>query len=95
MVVSNRTDKPLEQRIAKDFHAKITWVVNKQRRVQSAAGSLSKGRFDMLILLTGFLDHSTVKILEDACKDTTTTVVKANRGRPTAIQLAVERDDHE
>jgi hypothetical protein len=92
MVVSNRSDRPLQQSLAKKLGAKITWVVGKPRRIQSAAKAVGSGGFDTLILFTGFLDHKVVGIMLDAARKSETPVVRANRGRMKAIEQAMERD---
>lgn len=92
IVVSNRTDQVLQRHIAKTLAARVTWVVAKPRRIQSAAKSVEKGRFDIVILLTGFLDHKTTEQLVTAAKKSETPLVRANRGRAGALDQALERD---
>lgn len=93
LVVSNRIDRRLQRHLAKSLVAKIQWVVgDKLRRVQSAAKSVEGGKYRMVILITGFLDHKASALLEASAKKSDTPVVRANRGRPAAVDRAVERD---
>lgn len=92
VVVSNRTDRDLQKELAERLEAKITWIVHKPRRVQSAAKSIAKGRFDAVIIFTGFVNHKTSDIIGAAARKSDTPIVRANRGRLAAVEQAMERD---
>jgi len=92
LVVSNRKDEQLRRALAELLGAKITWTDNRIRKVQSVAASIASGHFSLVILITGFLQHTTTTLVRKAARQSATPVALANRGRPAAILAAIERD---
>lgn len=92
IVITNRTDRALQKQLAKKLKAKLTWVVAKPRRIQAAAKSIAKGYFDYVLMFTGYLDHKTTEVIDAAAKKGDTPIVRANKGRPAAVEQALERD---
>lgn len=92
LVVSNRKDEQLRSKLAKLLGAKIVWTDHRIRKVQSASRSIASGRFGLVILITGFLNHTTTTLIRKAARQSSTPVALANRGRPAAIVAAIERD---
>jgi hypothetical protein len=92
LVVSNRSDRDLQRQLAEKLEGKVTWVVHKPRRVQAAAKAVSQGRFDVVIVFTGFINHKTSDLITAAARKSNTSIVRANRGRLAAVEQAMERD---
>ncbi len=92
LVVSNRKDELLRHKLAALLGAKIVWTDHRIRKIQSAARSIASGHFSLVILITGFLNHTTTTLVRKAARQSSTPVALANRGRPAAIIAAIERD---
>jgi len=92
LVVSNRKDEQLRRRLADLLDSQIVWTDHRLRRIQSAAKSIASGRYGLVILITGFLNHTTTTLVRKAARQSSTPVALANRGRPNAILAAIERD---
>lgn len=92
LVVSNRKDEQLRRKLTKLLGVQIVWTDHRLRRVQGAAKSIATGKYSLVILLTGFLQHTTSTLVRRAAKTSGTPVAMANRGRPAAVLAAIRRD---
>lgn len=84
-VVSNRDDKHLQKTLENALGRKIKWVRNDPRRVQSLVASINGGYVDLVIVLSGFIDHRTASVIHQAVRGAGSREVFVRRGRPDAV----------
>lgn len=92
VVVSNRVDKTLQKVLEKKLGTKIRWAVAKQRQVDALGKSIRDGTYDLVIVFTGFMYHRTDTALSQAALRGDAVYVRADRGRPQTVMLALARD---
>lgn len=92
-VISNRNDKPLKATLEECLGVKVKWCVAEgNRRLDSLKQSLAQGSFDTVIALTGFVKHRVEAVCSKAARKGGILYVRADKGRPTAVYLALKRD---
>lgn len=92
LVISNRMDPELEQRLSRKLGLDITWVLCDMRRAQSQAKAIAKNKYDLVIGQTGFLSHNVETILARACVANQVPYIRADKARPTSTAMALIRD---
>ncbi len=91
-VLTNRDDKKLMKTLEKLLDAKIRWVIAKPRQVDALAKSVKAGTYFMVIAFTGFMYHKDGAAISAAARQSGTAYIRANKGRPTTVMLALARD---
>ncbi len=91
-VLSNRDDRPLKKKLEKLLDAKIRWVLTKPRQIDALAKSVKVGTYYMVIAFTGWMHHKDGAAISAAASRSGTLYIRANKGRPTTIRLALARD---
>lgn len=91
-VLTNRDDKKLKKTLEKLLDAKIRWVVTKPRQIEALAKSVKVGTYYMVIAFTGFMHHKDGAAISAAARCSGTLYIRANKGRPTTVRLALARD---
>lgn len=91
-VLTNRDDKQLKKTLEKLLGAKIRWVLAKPRQIDALAKSVKVGTYYMVIAFTGFMHHKDGAAISAAARQSGTLYIRANKGRPTTIRLALARD---
>lgn len=90
LFVSNRNDVLLRERLRERFRfGEVDWVESSPLRVAHAVESIGARRYDMVLGATGFLNHSVDGLLSRACRAAGIPYLRVNRGRPSAVQLAL------
>ncbi|MFT5435265.1 MAG: hypothetical protein ACI9OJ_005982, partial [Myxococcota bacterium] len=93
LFVSNRTDPELQATLTATFEFKsLDWCDGSPRRVQTIAGRVAAGAYDMVLGATGFQSHSIDAQLIRACRRADVRYVRVHRGRPLACTLAIARE---
>lgn len=92
MVVSNRADNVLKKILEKKLGTKIRWGVAKQRKIDALVKSIRDGTYDIVIAFTGFMYHRTDTVLSQAALRGDAVYVRADKGRPQTVMLALARD---
>lgn len=93
LFVSNRSDSQLQEKLQTAFEFKqLDWAEATPRRVEAATEAIAAGTYDLVVGATGFLSHKEDGRLQRVCKSAGVPYVRANRGRPGAVQLALTRD---
>ena len=90
--VSNRTDNDLKGKLERRLGLTIEWCDGSPRRVQSVAKQVQAGKYDLVILATGFAGHDADAILGKAAARGDAHFVRAYKGRPLATLRAIARD---
>ena len=91
-MVTNRADKKLEKTLEDLTGAQIRWVVTKPRQLDALAKSVKVGTYSMVIAFTGFMHHKDGAAISAAARHSGTPYIRANKGRPTTVMLALARD---
>jgi hypothetical protein len=91
-VVTNRDDKQLMKKLEQLTQAKLRWVVASPRSIDALAKSVKVGAYKMVIAFTGFMDHKDGAAISAAAAHSKTMYIRANKGRPQAVMLALVRD---
>lgn len=91
-VVTNRVDKRLNQKLETLTGAQLRWVVASPRAVDALTKSVKAGTYAMVIAFTGFMDHKDGAVISAAARHSGTPYIRANKGRPQAVMLAIARD---
>jgi hypothetical protein len=90
--VGNREDVELQQTLERALGLELDWrVVNHPRQIQSAADRIRQSRVDLVLLATGFIDHSSESALRDAAVASGTPVLRVGKGRLQACATAIVR----
>ena len=92
VVVTNRVDKPLKRTLETLLATRLKWVVCRPRKISSLAQSIKHGTYDIVLAFTGWMDHKNDTALARASSDSDTLYVRGDKGRPTAVMLALSRD---
>jgi hypothetical protein len=92
LVISNRMDSELEERLSQKLGLDITWAICDMRRAQAQAKAISKNKYDLVIAQTGFLSHNVETIMSRACNANQVPYIRANKARPTSTAMALIRD---
>ncbi len=91
-VVTNRDDKRLKKKLEELTGAQIRWVLAKPRQIDALAKSVKVGTYSMVIAFTGFMHHKDGAAISAAARFSGTPYIRANKGRPTTVMLALARD---
>jgi hypothetical protein len=91
-VLTNRDDKPLKKTLEKLLDVKIRWVVTKPRQIDALTKSVKSDVYYMVIAFTGFMHHKDGAAISAAARSSGTLYIRANKGRPTTVMLALARD---
>lgn len=91
LFVSNRTDRELQQRLSDTLGLDLSWCDGSPRRVESAAGSIAEGSYELVMVATGFQSHSADGMLSRAAKKAGVPYVRVYKGRPQACVRALAR----
>lgn len=96
VVISNRDDKILKRTLEQCLGVQLQWCVTDsgqgKRRLEALCKAFSMGRYDLVIALTGFVGHHVERACSKSARAGNVTYVRANKGRPTAVYLALKRD---
>lgn len=91
-VLTNRNDKPLKKTLEGLLDAQIRWVLTKPRQIDALAKSVKVGTYYMVLAFTGWMHHKDGAAISAAAQRSGTLYIRANKGRPTTICLALARD---
>jgi len=91
-VLTNRDDKMLKKKLEELLDAQIRWVLAKPRQIDALAKSVKVGTYYMVIAFTGFMHHKDGAAISAAARQSDTLYIRANKGRPTTVRLALARD---
>jgi len=92
LIVSNRMDPELEQRLSKKLGLDITWCVCNMRKAQSQAKAIANNKYDIVIGQTGFLSHNIETLLSKACSANQIPYIRANKARVVSLAMSLVRD---
>ena len=92
LVISNRRDPELEDRLSKRLGLDITWAICNVRRAQAQAKAIANRKYDLVIGQTGFLSHNIETILARACTANQIPYIRADKARLVSLSLALVRD---
>ncbi len=95
LFVGNRADPGLQATLERSLEPRLLdWSDGKPAALQSLAARIRQGRYDLVLLATGFLSHSGEQVLRRACAQARPPVpsVRAFKGRELAVLRAVLRD---
>ncbi len=91
--VSNRADELLRDRLISSFDfGGLDWRELSPRRVEAAIESIAAGTYDLVLAATGFLPHKEDSRLNRACRSAGVPYVRVNKGRPKAVEMAIDRE---
>jgi hypothetical protein len=92
LFVGNRIDTELMDRLAAELELTPEGcVVGQKRQVQNAAERIRRGSYDLVLLATGFVDHSAEAIIRDAVRARGVTSLRVGKGRILACAVAIVR----
>lgn len=92
LLVSNRKDEELAGTLKDRFGlSEIVSISNEPRRLGSTTEAIAAFKYDFVLEVTGFLDHSTDSAIAEACRKSRTRLVRIGRGRPAAAMRAMGR----
>lgn len=92
LFVSNRTDPELETRLTEMLGLTLDWrSVDQPRSLQSAGERIRMGAFDLVLVATGFIDHSSEAMLREAIDATDVPMLRLGKGRLLACAQAIVR----
>ena len=96
VIISNREDPVLKQTLEKCLGVRLKWCVTRagegKRRLAALCTSFSQGSYDLVIAFTAFVGHHVEGACSKAARKGNVTYVRANKGRPAAVYLALKRD---
>lgn len=95
LVVSNRKDPQLKKTLEDALGVRVKWVAiptGGRAKTRSATESISRGTYDVIIALTGFMKHATGNALRAAAQRGSANYIAAGRGRLTEAVGAIDRD---
>lgn len=92
LFVSNREDETLRVRLEEDLDCSVTLRDgSNSRKLQAIIASVTSSSYDMVLMATGFHDHSSDANLSRAAKAACVPYVRVNKGRPLATIRALAR----
>ncbi|AKU91214.1 hypothetical protein [Vulgatibacter incomptus] len=93
LFVGNRADELLRERLVETFRFEdLDWTESSPRRVEAAVEAIGSGSYDLVLAATGFLAHKEDGRLSQACRGAGVIYVRVNKGRPKAVELAIDRE---
>lgn len=92
LFVSNRNDKTLQKKLEEDLACDVVLKDGgSSSKMRSVLDSVSKGSYDLILMATGFNNHSADAILCRTAKQLDVPYVRVNKGRPLATARAIAR----
>jgi hypothetical protein len=92
MFVSNRDDQILKRALEKDLDCKVVMKDGgSSRKMASTIEAVKRGSYDMILMATGFNNHTADAILSRAAKGLGIPYVRVNKGRPSATARAIAK----
>ncbi len=89
LFVSNRKDAHLREFLESRLGFQVKWCIIDRRRVQSACHAIAHGAHDVVLMATGFGDHTSEGMLKSACKRHGIPYRSVNKGRPLACAMVL------
>ena len=90
LFISNRNDKPLQRKLKEDLACDVVLKDGgSSSKMRSVMESVSKGNYDLILMATGFNNHSADALLCRAAKSAGIPYVRVNKGRPLATARAI------
>jgi hypothetical protein len=91
LLVSNREEPGLVDRLEAWTGLEVTMVEATPRRLDAQVEAIGHGGYDLVLCVTGFADHATDGALSKACKNAGVRYVRVYKGRPHACLRALSR----
>lgn len=93
LFVSNRTEVDLQERLIELYRfGALAWEEVAPRRIAAAVQAIASGSYDLVLGATGFMGHVDDNQLARACRSAGIPYVRVDKGKPTGVRLALERD---
>jgi hypothetical protein len=94
LFITNRADPNLQRTLQEQLEPKdLDWLIAEARKVDAAAEAIAGGKYDLVLCATGFVGHSSERVIRTACERADRVpYIRAYKGRYASVLRSIERD---